>query len=159
MTLSQGRRTRFVFVVGLCLVGIGSLFKLAQPAAAQNPLSVSQLAGPWQAALLWSGSGCGPMAGLVKFTLDNTGTTNAAVLTTHGICGDYTSTVTFSILSLNAQGSGTANLTCGQACGWGLVIQVAPNGQIFNIVDVSPGNPGNYVAGTAIRQAAAAAAR
>jgi hypothetical protein len=152
MTMSRRSRARFVFALALTLVGLGSLFNLARPAEAQIAPDVAHLAGPWQASLLWSGSGCGAMSGLLRFTLDKNGTANAASLTTHSGCGDGTTTETFVIQSLDAQGSGTANLTCGPACGWNLNIQVARNGQVFNLVDVSPANPGNYVAGTAVRQ-------
>ena len=147
---------RLLLPLALCLVGIVSLIKLAKPVAAQSlPGGVARLAGPWQATLIWSGSGCGPMSGLVNFTLDSTGTTNAAVLTEHGACGDNILTgQTFTILSLNRNGSGTANLSCGPDCGWNLDIQVARRGQIFNMADVSTVNPGNYVEGSAIRQSA-----
>ena len=154
MIQTHRKTARLAFVLGICLVGIASLFKLAQPAEAQSASDVARLAGPWQATLLWPGSGCGPMSGLVNFTLDHSGASSSAVLTTHSGCGDHSSNETFVIQTLNANGSGTANLTCnnGVGCGWDLTIQVARNGQIFNIVDVSPANPGNYVAGTAIRQ-------
>jgi hypothetical protein len=113
----------------------------------------ADLAGSWQAALLWSGSGCGPMSGLVNFTLDSTGSTSSAVLTTHGDCGDNTlSGQTFRIDTLNSNGSGTASLSCGPSCGWGFTIQLDPLLTTFNLVDVAPTNPWNYVAGTAIRQ-------
>jgi hypothetical protein len=37
-------------------------------------------------------------------------------------------------------------------CGWVLTIQVDRKGAIFNMADIEPTNPGNFVAGTAIRQ-------
>jgi hypothetical protein len=49
-------------------------------------------------------------------------------------------------------GSGTAGLSCGTACGWALNIQVSPDRSIFNVVDVSPSSPGNYLQGVAIHQ-------
>jgi len=68
-------------------------------------------------------------------------------------CGDPSSSGNpFVIQSLNPDGSGTANLSCGPGCGWNLIIQVAKNRQIFNVVDVDHLNPGNYVEGTAIHQ-------
>jgi hypothetical protein len=68
-------------------------------------------------------------------------------------CGDIKSTgVPFVIQSLNANGSGTANLSCGSGCGWEFNIQVNHDSTIFNLVDVDPNNPGNYFEGTAIRQ-------
>ena len=102
------------------------------------------------------------MSGVVNFNLDSTGTDNAAVLTTHAGagngCGDRTNVVSFTILSLNPDGSGTAGLTCASGCGWVFNIQVSQSPirgvkpQIFNMVDVAPENPGNFVQGTAIRQ-------
>ena len=71
-----------------------------------------------------------------------------------GLCHDSISTETFSIHSLNPNGSGTAGLTCNNAvgCGWELNIQVDRHRSMFNLVDVDPQNPDNFVAGTAIRQ-------
>src|SRR4051794_17080629 len=70
----------------------------------QNQQSrIASLAGPWQATLIWSGSGCAEMTGLLNFTLDASGTTNSAVLVTHSQgCGDGTQIVLFEIESLNA---------------------------------------------------------
>ena len=68
-------------------------------------------------------------------------------------CGDGTSSGNmFTIQSLNPDGSGTANLTCGTGCGWNLNIQVSPDRSKFNVIDVSPANPGNYIEGVAIHQ-------
>src|SRR5574341_1303805 len=138
----QRKWARFVFALAVCLAASGLVLRLAQPVAAQDAPGISRLAGPWQATLIWSGSGCGPMSGLVNFTLDKFGTSTAATLTTHSACGNLTSVETFTIYSLDADGSGTAGLSCGLGCGWELTIQVARNGQVFNIVDVSPANPG-----------------
>src|SRR6266851_1411793 len=44
------------------------------------PPGVARLKGPWQAALVWSGSGCGPMAGVVNFTLNQAGVDHKATL-------------------------------------------------------------------------------
>jgi hypothetical protein len=119
--------------------------------AAEN-ITVAELQGKWQATLLWSASGCGAMSGLLNFTFGLNGTTSTASLKTNSGCGAGTSTQSFTIQSLNPNGSGTAGLTCGTGCGWQFNIQVAPNVSIFNLVDVDPANPGNYVIGTAIRQ-------
>ncbi|HEX8882142.1 MAG TPA: hypothetical protein VF749_19000 [Candidatus Acidoferrum sp.] len=53
---------------------------------------------------------------------------------------------------LNANGSGTAGLICGVGGGCEFAIQVDRQRSMFNLVDVDPANPGNFVAGTAIRQ-------
>jgi hypothetical protein len=94
------------------------------------------------------------MAGVVNFTLDRTGADHKATLRTHGACGDSKTTETFRIDSLNPDGSGMAGLTCnnGVGCGWVLTIQVDRKGTVFNMADIEPTNPGNFVAGTAIRQ-------
>ena len=147
---------------GLVLIAL-VFASLALSPTARAQSAIAGLAGSWQATLLWSGSGCGPAAGLVNFTLDSTGTTNSAVLVFHSGpgegCGDSTLTgQTFTIKSLNADGSGTANLSCGPDCGWEFNIQVSRSiirgakPDIFNLVDVDPENPGNFVEGSAIRQ-------
>jgi hypothetical protein len=128
----------------------------AVPSANAEDITIAQLKGKWQAALLWSSSGCGAMSGLLNFTFGTNGTTSTATLTVnsgtgHG-CGPKTSTQNFTVHSLNPNGSGIAGLTCGEGCGWQFNIQVAPNLEIFNLVDVDPNNPNNYVEGTAIRQ-------
>jgi hypothetical protein len=114
---------------------------------------VGDLAGPWQATLLWSNSGCGPISGLLNFTLNKDGVASSATLASHtNGCGDSTTKQAFTIESLDSEGSGTANLTCGVGCGWNFVIQVSNNNKIFNLVDVDPANPGNFVEGLAISQ-------
>jgi|SRR5580704_10317280 hypothetical protein len=68
-------------------------------------------------------------------------------------CGDSTSTGnTFTIETLNADGSGTANLTCGTGCGFNYSIQVSPDRSVINLVDASSANPGNFQIGTAIHE-------
>jgi hypothetical protein len=44
------------------VVGLGT--------ATAEAAGIGDLAGPWQASLLWSNSGCGPASGLLNFTLD-----------------------------------------------------------------------------------------
>ena len=158
LTYAVNPRSRSTLWRGFSLIAL-ACFALSPTARAQSNSSISQLAGKWQASLIWSGSGCGPMSGVVNFNLDSTGTDNAAVLTTHSQgCDPGTSIVTFRIDSLNADGSGTASLTCGANCGWVMTIQVAQSPtrgvkpQLFNMVDIAPENPGNFVEGSAIRQ-------
>jgi hypothetical protein len=153
----RSKRARLTLVSVVCLVLLAvPMVKGAGAAHAHDTVSVADLAGSWQAALLWSNSGCGPASGLVNFTLDATGTTHAATLVGHAGagpgCGDQTTTQTFEIHSLNPDGSGTAGLTCGVGCGWEFTIQVDRHRTMFNLVDIDPANPGNFVAGTAIRQ-------
>jgi len=150
--LHQLRPPHLGFLVVLSLVAIA--FGIGVQTLQAAPPGVARLAGPWQAALVWSGSGCGPMAGVVNFTLDKNGADNKATLRTHGACGDNKTTETFRIDSLNADGSGMASLTCnnGVGCGWVLTIQVDRKNTIFNMADIERTNPGNFVAGTAIKQ-------
>jgi len=109
----------------------------------------SDLYGNWVATL--SGfTGCGQAAMHVAINMNATGT-GTATLTTHGQCGN---TVlpgqTFRILTLDTNGTGTANLTCGPGCGWNLRVQVSPDRQTMNLIDVDRANPGNFIAGVAI---------
>jgi hypothetical protein len=143
----------------LARVGIlSALALLVAPSANAEDITIAALKGSWQATLLWSGSGCGAMSGLLNFTFGTNGTTSTAILTTNsvrtriGTCGFSSSKQTFTVQTLKPNRSGTANLSCGTACGWQLNIQVAPDLATFNLVDVDPANPGNFVEGTAIKQ-------
>jgi hypothetical protein len=113
----------------------------------------TNLAGKWQVAIYGQG-GCGIASSLVTFTLSAKGVATNASETSHTAgCGDSKSSGnTFTVTSLNADGSGTANLTCGTACGFNYNIQVSPDRSTFNLVDVSTANPGNFQIGTAIHQ-------
>ncbi len=115
---------------------------------AQASTSLSKLAGPWAATIVGH-TGCGFTTFYTTFTLNGSGQ-GSATTTSHGDCGDGTSTEPFSITGLDANGAGTAHLSCGDNCGWDLTIQVAAGNKVFNLVDVSPGNPDNYIEGTAI---------
>ena len=107
------------------------------------------LAGNWTATL--SGfTGCGSSAMLVAINLNSAGV-GTATLTTHGQCGDSVATgQTFKVTALNTNGTGTAGLSCGVGCGWNLKIQVSPDRQTMNLIDVDPVNPNNYIAGVAV---------
>jgi hypothetical protein len=117
--------------------------------AGVGKITTPDLFGQWVGTL--SGvTGCGPTAMHFSMKLsaaaEGTGT-----LTMHGQCGDSVlQEQTFRVLTLDANGTGTANLTCGPGCGWNLRIQVSPDRTIMNLVDVDPVNPGNYVAGVAV---------
>lgn len=89
------------------------------------------------------------------FILAFTGTMNSSgvatgTLTGSSGCGPSSNTQTFTITGLAANGSGTAGLTCGPGCGWTFNIQVSPNKQVINLVDVT--DPNNWLAGTAVKQ-------
>jgi len=115
---------------------------------AKPPITISQLAGPWQIAVVGN-TGCGISSLLFAGTLNAQGT-GSGTLTFNSGCGSSSTTETFSIISLNHNGSGTAGLTCGTGCGWTFNIQVSPNKQVINMVDVT--DPSNYLAGTAVKQ-------
>ena len=142
---------RFAILSILCLAAVVSTVKLSR--ATVGTITKSDLSGPWQASLILANSGCGPMSIRVNFTLSGSGTATNAALVSHGACGDSTlSGQTFTITSLNANGSGKAGLSCGTGCGWEFNIQVAPDRSVFNLVDVATVNPGNFVEGVAVHQ-------
>ena len=112
-----------------------------------STITVDQLAGPWQIALVGN-TGCGRSSMQFAGTMNFTGTATGTLTGDSIQCGLSSSTQTFTITSLNAHGSGTANLSCGTNCGWNFNIQVAPNAEMFSMVDVT--NAGNQLAGTAV---------
>lgn len=124
----------------------------AAPEIEPHAVSISQMAGTWR--MTFSGfTGCGLVSMLMDVTLAADGTSTNGTLTQHGQCGDVVLTgQAFRIETLASNGAGTAAMGCGEGCGWNLTIQVSRNRQMFNIVDVAPVNPGNYISGTAVRQ-------
>lgn len=143
------QRARLTVAIALTLI---TLVSVAQLSKATGTITKADLTGPW-AMTLTGDTGCGISTSLVTFTLNSTGTGSATITSHTSGCGDHTNTGdTFTVNTLNPNGSGTANLTCGVGCGWNLDIQVSANRSIFNVVDVSPVNPGNYLEGTAVHQ-------
>jgi hypothetical protein len=146
-------------IFALLLVAIVSVVPLSaaadQTGTVTPPVArtLSALQGTWVATIVGT-TGCGLESMIVQFTLDSAGKgSGTATIVGHGQCGNYkTSGLDFNITSLNANGTGSANLSCGTACGWDLRIEVARSNDVFNLVDVSPANPNNYIAGTAIKQ-------
>jgi hypothetical protein len=149
---------RFACLIVLLLVTIVSM---EQPSAAADGAAVvpstaitrAQLQGHWAATVVGN-TGCGLTSMYVTFVLNSAAHGNGtATIVAHGQCGDTTTSgLSFNVTSLNANGKGTAGLTCGAGCGWVLNIQVSKSAQVFNLVDVEPTNPNNYIAGTAIHQ-------
>ena len=132
----------------LCLLTVVAVLSMSVPSSANGNILKSDLAGTWFITL-HRNTGCGLVAMTTNTTLNTSGK-GTATRTTHGQCGDSTVTgQTFTIQSLGANGYGTANLTCGTACGWNLNIQVSPDRSTFNLVDVSSANPGNFMSGQA----------
>ena len=128
---------------------------LMQPGVAgARGIQMSDLQGSWQVTLAGQ-TGCGLETMQANFSLDKTGNANNSMtLIGHGQCGDSTTPrLQFVINTLNSDGSGTASLYCAydtSVCGWNLNIQVTPDRNSFNAVDVV--NTANYVSGTGIRQ-------
>jgi hypothetical protein len=132
----------------------------AQDARTAPAVTIAQLEGPWQATLIGN-TGCGLVSMLVNFTLNSSGVATNATITTHlsgpntsgCIDGTVTTDQTFTINSLNSDGSGTAGLSCGSGCGWVFQIQVVPQYPVIaNLTDVDTANPYNTPTGTMIRQ-------
>jgi len=141
-------------LAGLVALGIVAMVAVVRPSKASiGVVSKADLAGNWQMTTIGQ-TGCGFGTTLYTFTLSSAGVASNVYATSHTAgCGDSTSTsATFQINSVNANGSGTANLGCGGACGWNLTIQVAPDRSSFSLIDVSSANPGNFIEGTAIHQ-------
>jgi hypothetical protein len=144
---------RLVLLVALTLVTLASV---VNPAAAADGKAVpaartlAGLQGPWLMTLTGD-DGCGIATKVVTFTLNAAGSGLATIQQHTSVCGDGSgSNLPFQIQSLNADGSGTANLSCGTGCGWNFIIQVSKNSQVFNLVDVVDSK--NYQEGTAIHQ-------
>ena len=148
---------RVAFIALLTLVTVVSTVKFSR--ASIGFITKADLAGPWQATLIGN-TGCGLVSMLVTFTLDSSGTATNATIKGHlsgpstSTCTDGTVTTgqTFTIFSLNSNGSGTAGLSCGPDCGWVFNIQVAPDRGIANLTDVDTANPFNTPTGTMIHQ-------
>jgi hypothetical protein len=137
------------------LDGVGVL---SSPA---DNIVTADLKGDWTIALMGnqlSDCGSGPetwtVSGLATGTLDTAGAGGLSVIL-HTRALDFTTAVSFSILGLNADGSGTAFVECEPGFGFTFSIQVSPDRSIFNLVTVSPSDPGDFLAGMAIRRSTA----
>jgi hypothetical protein len=108
---------------------------------------VANLAGTWQVAIELNG-GCGVGSKVVTFTLNTTGTGPASYEANTAECGPGSGTGTMTITSLHADGSGIAVLSLNYVGNFD--IQVSPNGQVMNMVEVA--DTGNYDVGTAVRR-------
>jgi hypothetical protein len=123
----------------------GSLF-LRPPRA-----KLADLAGSW-AISVGGNTGCGLSTLYVTVDLDASGSGSARIISSSTGCppGDDPAEP-FQILSLNPDGSGTAGLSCGPACGWVFTIQVPrSNNNVFTLVDIQ--DPDNVLVGTAARK-------
>ena len=142
---------RWAMMLALAFVTIVAVVRPSR--ASIGRIGKSDVMGPWQMTIIGQ-TGCGFGTSLYTFTLDDHGSSSNVTGTYHTSgCGDGSSSGnSFVIQSMNPDGSGTANLTCGSGCGWNLNIQVSPDRSKFNVVDVSSANPGNYIEGVAIHQ-------
>lgn len=139
------------------LAGALSAFVLASLAHmsisnATGVIGKEDLSGPWAVTLIGD-TGCGSTTMLATGSLNTTGTGLVTLHMHSAGCGNTTSTEKFESLTLNANGSGTAGLTCNNqtGCGWTFAIQVAPDRTVFNLVDIT--NVGNNrLQGTAVHQ-------
>ena len=145
----------FKIVASLAALAAIACFSVVMPSSAEDgsgPATIASFAGRWQMTIVGQ-TGCGFSTVVYYITLPRSGVgTQTSTSHTAG-CGDGNSTsLPFVIQSVNADGSGRANLSCGAGCGFNLTIQLAPNQQVFNAVDVDAVNPGNFIEGTAVRQ-------
>ena len=123
----------------------------AQSAKAAPAITIAQLAGSWQVTLVGN-TGCGISSMLFTGILNPNGVAHGTLTGSSTGCAPSSDVQTFSITTLNANGSGTGSLTCGAGCGWALNVQVNPSKTVMNLADVSPENPDNVLAGTAVKQ-------
>jgi hypothetical protein len=144
-----------VRLAGLAALGLVAVVVLmARPSKATiGSIGKADLQGAWQMTVIGQ-TGCGFGTALYNFTLNGSGIASGLTGKSHTAgCGDSTiSGDSFTIQTLGANGSGTAGLTCGPACGWTLNIQVAPDRSTFNLIDVSTSNPNNFIEGVAVHQ-------
>lgn len=147
-------------VLGTCCVmggalvpGVSQAFESDEVALSRpRPLNVADLAGPW-AISLGGNTGCGASVLYATTTLDTTGKGRARLLgKSTGCAPSDDPDQLFQITSLDPDGSGTANLSCGVGCGWELKIQIPRgNPSFFSVVDITPDNPDNTLVGTAAK--------
>ena len=137
---------RLAFLLALTVI---PLVSFVMPAVAE-PITLPKLAGDWQGTLFIDG-GCGLGTKLLSFNLDSTGEGSVSASYHTPGCGDNVETGTIQITALGTDGNGTAELNFGGTL-FGFDIQVSPNAQVFNMVDII--DPANYEEGSAIRQVA-----
>jgi hypothetical protein len=147
---SRRQPAQFAFLFALMLV---TLLSVAIPAAADGErpeVTLANLAGSWKTTIAGQGS-CGIGSELLVFTLNSSGEATDVLYTAHTVkCGNQQFTdQTFTITSLNADGSGTAELNINGAVRH-FTIQVSPARQVFSMVDLT--DAGHYQAGTGILQ-------
>jgi hypothetical protein len=119
---------------------------------ATGTINKEDLSGPWAITLIGD-TGCGSTTMLATGSVNANGQGTVTLHMHSAGCGNTTTTEKFDILTMNANGSGTAGLSCNNdsGCGWTFRIQVAPDRAVFNLVDITDvGN--NRLAGFAVHQ-------
>jgi hypothetical protein len=106
-------------LASLVVLALVVIVTMTTPSSATGDIVKADLAGRWQMTIIGQ-TGCGFGTTLYTFTLSASGSSSNVTGTYHTAgCGDGTSSGnTFAILTLNADGSGTAGLSCGSGCGW-----------------------------------------
>jgi hypothetical protein len=134
----------------LAVLGLVTILSVPKLTKATGVIGKEDLSGAWTATLTGD-TGCGISTSHVTFSLNSTGSGPATIQSHTSGCGNPISTgQVFTITSLNSNGSGTANLSCGTACGFNFDVQVSPDRATFSLVDIT--DPGNYLEGVAIHQ-------
>lgn len=120
---------------------------------AEAGVTKAMMRGGWTA-VLGGNTGCGITSMYVTFRLNSSGVGTATIESHSTGCANSTTTGNpIVIQTLGADGRGTANLSCGIACGWQFKIQVAEGGHSFILADVDADNPNNTPTGMAIHVA------
>lgn len=136
-------------IAAMAVVSVVIVFSFVTLSFATGNVNKGDLAGNWQITL-GGLTGCGQSTELANMNLNAAGAGTGS-LQTHGTCGDSSLTgQTFTIITMNPNGSGTAGLSCGTGCGWLFSIQVSADRSTLNLVDIS--DPGNFLVGTAVHQ-------
>ena len=121
--------------------------------SAEAGVTKAMMRGAWTA-VLGGNTGCGISSMYVTFRLNSSGVGVATIeMHSTGCANSITTENPISIQTLNADGRGTAGLSCGLGCGWQFKIQVAEGGHSFILADVDADNPNNTPTGMAIHVA------
>jgi hypothetical protein len=141
-----------VAVAVIVVVGITS----HRVKADTTSLTIWGLAGNWRMSFAGiTGCGYGTQVSDIVLSSTGVGTIGAGNSKYHTAgCGDGVTTIPteFVVQTLNSDGTGTGNLSCGPGCGWNLLLQVSHNGEVISFTDVDPVNPGNFVSGTIVKK-------
>lgn len=143
-------------IVGTLLLASATIVAVgAEPNAVtpQAAATLASFAGNWQVTVFGQ-TGCGIGTTVYQATIATTGQGTATGRSHTAGCGDavITTPVSFNINSVSANGSGMGGISCGAGCGWVIKVQISRNHQIFNLIDVDPTNPNNFIEGTAVKQ-------